>query len=77
MEITVNFPEGAIQVNQVQPTLQEMNQRISHMEEVIEAMRVKLETLVPDTEQLNQMVEKLRTQSDALQSVVEQHKQGE
>ena len=68
---TINLQPGAVVVNQDSRELPDVLARLTALEAVLEAMRVKLDTLVPDMDQVDALRERLKAQTDALAAVVD------
>lgn len=67
---TINVQPGAVAIKQDSRELPGVLDRLTAIETTLEAVRVKLETLVPDTAQLEELRDRLKAQNDALQSNV-------
>lgn len=68
--ITVNIPPGAVQISQDIPALLAIVERLTQIETTLSALRAKVDTLVPDTEQLASIQRQIKAQNDALATVV-------
>lgn len=67
---TIHIDPGAVVVHQDSPALSTIANRLTVIETTLDQMRVKLDTLTPDTSQLEYLQNIIKASSDALHSVV-------